>query len=158
MGIHRRTAQDVHVSRLMRNRRPGSISDRELLTFVFFIRHLSHAFHTRLCLPSAVECVEELSGERGECTCECVEVALLARLEIRCADLADLAPELLFLMACTLIASSVGGLGRLRSITSNLVLTPSELRCDVACGKIDGRQISRVYVVCEGRVSDAGHT
>lgn len=37
------------------------------LTFVFFIRHLSQAFHTLLCLPSGIECAEWLSvGDMGE--------------------------------------------------------------------------------------------
>lgn len=39
----------------------------EALTFVFFIRHLSQAFHTLLCLPSGIECAEWLSvGDMGE--------------------------------------------------------------------------------------------
>lgn len=82
-------------------------------TFVFFIRHLSQAFHTLLCLPSAMECVE--SGEMGECKCECA-VDVLARFEVRCDGFVDLAPELFFLAVCTLMCSSVGGLGRLCSI------------------------------------------
>jgi hypothetical protein len=31
---------------------PNGIPNAVLLTLVFFILHLSHAFHTRLCLPS----------------------------------------------------------------------------------------------------------
>lgn len=83
-------------------------------TFVFFIRHLSQAFHTLLCLPSAIGCAE--SGEMGECRCECA-VEVLARFEVRCAGFVDLGPELLFLVVCALMCSSVGGLGRLRSIS-----------------------------------------
>lgn len=66
-----------------------------------------------------MECGDELSGERGECTCECVEIELLERFEMRCADFVDFALELLFFIVWTLIASSVGGLGRLRSICSS---------------------------------------
>lgn len=62
-----------------------------------------------------MECGDELSGDRGECTCEC-EIELLERFEMRCADFVDFALELLFFIVWTLIASSVGGLGRLRSI------------------------------------------
>lgn len=69
-----------------------------MLTFVFFILHLSQAFQTLLCLPSAMQCVDELSGERGVCNCGCAETELLARFEIRCVDFADFALELLFLI------------------------------------------------------------
>lgn len=42
-----------------------------VLTLVFFILHLSHAFHTLLCLPSVTECAEWLlSGDIGECKWE----------------------------------------------------------------------------------------
>lgn len=46
------------------------------ITFVFFILHLSHAFHTRLCLPSTMEWCVWLScvGDGG---CVWVVPALL---------------------------------------------------------------------------------
>lgn len=70
-----------------------------------------------------MECVEELSGERGEFACECADMELLARFEIRCAAFVGFALlELLFFIVWTLMASSIGGLGRLRSII--LLLTP----------------------------------
>ncbi len=34
----------------------------DISTFVFFILHLSHAFHTLLCLTSPILCDEWLSG------------------------------------------------------------------------------------------------
>lgn len=56
-------------------------------TLVFFMRHLSHAFHTRLCLPSDV----------GECGSEWLVAALMMlfppiRFEARCVDF-EVLPE-----------------------------------------------------------------
>lgn len=86
-------------------------------TFVFFILHLSHAFHTLLCLASAIECVDWLSDGIGEWMCEC-DIVVLERLVTRCAGLVDFAPGLCLFAAvgCGLCCPSSGGLGRLCSI------------------------------------------
>lgn len=88
-----------------------------LITFVFFILHLSHAFHTLLCLASAIECVDWLSDGIGEWICGW-DMVVLERLVTRCAGLVGFAPELcLFVVVgCGLCCPSSGGLGRLCSI------------------------------------------
>jgi hypothetical protein len=67
------------------------------ITFVFFILHLSQAFHTRLCLPSEDEVWEWASwaGEEGW-PCE------VARFEVRCTVLTALEFECCFFGACGL--------------------------------------------------------
>jgi hypothetical protein len=85
-------------------------------TFVFFILHLSHAFHTLLCLASAIDCVDWLSDGIGEWTCGC-DTVVLERLVTRCAGLVGFALGLcLFAVGCDLCCPSRGGLGRLCSI------------------------------------------
>lgn len=88
-----------------------------LVTFVFFILHLSHAFHTLLCLASAIECVDWLSDGIGEWMCEW-DMLVLERLVTRWAGLVDFAPGLCLFVAvgCGLCCPSSGGLGRLCSI------------------------------------------
>lgn len=128
------------------------LTNREVAnrTFVFFIRHLSQAFHTLLCLPSAIEYVE--SGEIGECRCECA-VEVLARFEVRCVGFVDL-PELPFLVVvvvvCTLMCSSVGGLGRLCSIFTNVLRFYSIVRCET--GKSTIVRPDRAWVEDESKV------
>lgn len=46
---------------------------------------------------------------------------VLERLELRCDGFVDFAPELLFLFPCGLVESSLGGVGKLGSILSQVV-------------------------------------
>lgn len=94
-----------------------------LLTFVFFIRHLSQAFHTLLFLPSVTERAEWPSaGDMRVCRCRW-PVEVLERLDVRCAGFVDLATDIFFLGEGDFRLPSMGGLGRLRSMLGSEMLT-----------------------------------
>ena len=87
------------------------------LTLVFFIRHLSHAFHTRLCLSLA---------DVGECGSEWLVAALMMvvppmRFDARCDDL-EAFPEDDFLGGLW-AWSSIGGVGMLCPIVVIVVIS-----------------------------------
>jgi hypothetical protein len=82
------------------------ISKTRRLTFVFFILHLSHAFHTLLCLPSITT---------APCSCEEFDLFEVLFNGFDCLD-ED------FLIWCG-FRSSMGGVGRL-----DIVIATSESR------------------------------
>lgn len=114
------------------------------LTFVFFIRHRSHAFHTRLCLPSDV----------GECGSEWLVAALMMlvppmRFDARCVDLEVLLEADVFLEGLW-PWSSVGGVGMLCPI----VATSRE----EVWGLRSGRWMLGVSWMPEGREGELSRT
>lgn len=106
-------------------------------TFVFFIRHLSQAFHTRLCLPSADDDVWEwesvVAGDAGW-------PWVLARLETRCTALTAFECECCLLGPWDLRISSLGGVGKLSMVAgfcdvggADVCVSPRVSRC--WCGR-----------------------